>query len=108
MGGVTFRSLLSNENRLLFLGGCDGIGSPCRANRSDINDTKIKDRNLNLQQRPTSRDASYCVGQIALGIPAAFAGSLIFHPSPLLQRLVAQSVYRSLAVQGGEAESVMS
>lgn len=68
-GGVTFRSLLSNENRLLWLSGCCGIGSCCRANRFDINDTKIRDRtgqSLNLQQRPTFRYLPYCGGQIAL------------------------------------------
>lgn len=68
-GKVTCWSILSNENRLLWLSSFDGIGSHCRVNRFDINDSKIKDRtgqSLNLQHRPTFHYSFYCVGQIAL------------------------------------------
>lgn len=86
-GGVTFRSLLSNENRLLRLGGCCGIGSCCRANRFDINDTKIRDRtgqSLNLQQCPTFHYSSYCDGQIALRYSRRLCPAHFFPPtSPL-------------------------
>lgn len=112
-GGVTFRSFLSNENRLLWLSDCVGIGSPCRANRSDVNGPKIKDRSgqsLNLLQRPTFHYLSYCVGQIALRYSRCRCPVPFLSPFAFVswQRLVARSVYRSLAVQGGEAESVMS
>lgn len=90
-GGVTFRSLLSNENRLLWLSGCFGIGSPCRANRSDINDNKIKDRtgpSLNLLQRPTFHYSSYCVGQIVLRYSRRRCPVPFFHPLPLFRENV--------------------
>lgn len=112
-GGVTFRSLLSNENRLLWLSDCVGIRSPCRANRSDIYDTKIPDRtgqSLNLLQCPIFHYLSYCVGQIGLRYSRRLCPEPFFSTFAFVswQRLVAQSVYRSLAVQGGEVESVMS
>lgn len=112
-GKVTCWSILSNENRLLWLSGFDGIGSHWRVNRFDINDSKIKDRtgqSPNLQQRPTLHYPSYCVGQTTLRHSHCFWPAHFFYPSPLFRDnfLVAWSVYRSLAVQGGESESVMS
>ena len=113
VGGVTFWWLLSNENRLLWLSCSVGTGSPYRVNRSDKNYTKIQHRtgkSLNLLQHPLFHCSSYCVGQIALRRSRHLSPLRFFHPSPfvLRQPLVAQSVYRSLAVQGGETESVMS
>lgn len=108
-GGVTFRSLLSNENCLLWLSGCCGIGSCGRANRFDINDTKIRDRTgqfLNLQNVPFFTICLIVTDRSLFGIPGAFA-QRIFFPIAFVSRqlLVAQSVYRSLAAQGGEAKS---
>lgn len=110
--GSDFGHFLSNENRLLWLGGCARIGSPCRANRSDINDTEIKDgtgQSLNLLQRPTFHYSSYHFRHHSSAfpppLPSAFFSTFAFVS---WQRLVARSVYRSLAVQRGEPESIMS
>lgn len=81
-GGVRFRSLLSNENPLLWLSGCVVIESPSWANRSEINDTKTQHRtgqSLNLLQHPTFYYSFHCAGQIAFRYSRRLCPVPFFH-----------------------------